>query len=195
LRRPVDQAVERDDAAESAATDRQAREIGNHERPSRVEHPSLEELATRRVGGENRHSSRGQEAGNVRGARADLEHRQSERETVNESSEQQSVERLAVELVGELASVQIRNSVERRRDATQWPHPRAWSSVGHASRKRDSGRPATPRPSTASTQAAATAGAASSPKLREMEVTNSRSRSGPPKVTSLGFAIGVSITR
>ena len=123
LGRSVDQAVERHDAAETASTDGQAREIGQHDRPSRFEGSSLAELTARRVGGDNRHSSRGQEAGNVRGAGADLEHGPTGREAINESIEQQSVERLAVELVSELASVQIRNSVERRRDVCRLRAP------------------------------------------------------------------------
>ena len=81
---PVDEAIERDDAAETAATQGQACEIGQQDRPIRVEATGLVELAERRVGCDNRNSSLGQEASNVCRSCTDFEHRPTRREAIDE---------------------------------------------------------------------------------------------------------------
>ena len=74
--------------------------------------------------------------------------------------------------------------------------PAAASRTAQRRRNRDSGRPVTPRSSSGEQPAGfGSSGATPSPRSRAIDVTNSRSRSGPPKVTSLGFAIGRSTTR
>lgn len=119
----VDEAVERDDAADAAGTDGKPCKIGDHDLAVSVEDASLPDLADRRVGRDDLRAACREEAAHVCGSCSDLEERLTTGHAVGDPAEQRPVERLAVEFVGELSPVEISDAVERSRDAPRLTAP------------------------------------------------------------------------